>query len=74
MLLHIGNVSIDGEIIANGIPVGKFMGQVSGYVYQTDLFCGTLTVSEHLNFMVKQPYFCFDTSVLSDLRFKMYPV
>jgi len=36
-----------------GIPVGKFMRTISGYVYQEDLFIGSLTVLEHLNFMVR---------------------
>jgi len=28
------------------------MHRISGYVYQDDLFLGSLTVLEHLNFMV----------------------
>jgi len=37
----------------NGIRVGKEIGTVSGYMYQDDLFCDFLTVSEHLHFMVR---------------------
>lgn len=33
-------------------PVGPFMHRLSGFVHQEDLFDGTLTVLEHLTFVV----------------------
>ncbi|CAL8147553.1 unnamed protein product [Orchesella dallaii] len=48
-----GNVVVDGEITVNGVAQGRFMRQLSGYVYQDDLFTGTLTVLEHLTFMAR---------------------
>ena len=53
VLANKGKAMIDGEIRVNGMPVGRFMNHMSGYVYQHDLFLGSLTVSEHLHFMVK---------------------
>jgi len=51
-LNSVGDVAINGEIRVNGMPIGSYMGQISGYVYQEDWFVGTLTVAEHLAFMV----------------------
>ncbi|XP_043650264.1 protein scarlet [Drosophila teissieri] len=42
---------VQGDILINGRRIGPFMHRISGYVYQDDLFLGTLTVLEHLNFM-----------------------
>ncbi|XP_035706498.1 protein scarlet isoform X3 [Folsomia candida] len=47
------NVVINGDIRVNGLPIGKFMRKISGYVYQEDLFFSSLTVLEHLNFMAR---------------------
>lgn len=44
---------VQGDILINGRRVGPFMHRISGYVYQDDLFIGSLTVLEHLNFMVR---------------------
>lgn len=44
---------VQGDILINGRRVGPFMHRISGYVYQDDLFIGSLTVLEHLNFMAK---------------------
>uniref|UniRef100_A0A1B0ESG4 ABC transporter domain-containing protein n=2 Tax=Lutzomyia longipalpis TaxID=7200 RepID=A0A1B0ESG4_LUTLO len=43
---------IHGDILVNGRKVGPFMHTMSGFVHQEDLFVGTLTVLEHLTFMV----------------------
>ncbi|XP_017087649.2 protein scarlet [Drosophila bipectinata] len=42
---------VQGDILINGRRIGPFMHRISGYVYQDDLFIGSLTVLEHLNFM-----------------------
>ncbi|XP_017128226.1 protein scarlet [Drosophila elegans] len=42
---------VQGDILINGRRIGPFMHHISGYVYQDDLFLGSLTVLEHLNFM-----------------------
>ena len=42
-----------GNRFANGVPVTpNSLTSVSAYVQQDDLFIGTLTVREHLNFQV----------------------
>ena len=42
-----------GARYANGVKVNQnFLAANSGYVQQDDLFIGTLTVREHLNFQV----------------------
>uniref|UniRef100_A0A1B0D1T3 Uncharacterized protein n=1 Tax=Phlebotomus papatasi TaxID=29031 RepID=A0A1B0D1T3_PHLPP len=43
---------VQGDILVNGRRVGPFMNTMSGFVHQEDLFVGTLTVLEHLTFMV----------------------
>lgn len=45
-------VFIDGDIRINGVPVGSYVHKISGFMHQEDLFVGTLTVREHLHFMV----------------------
>lgn len=60
-MLFTGKLVMDGEIRVNGQPMGKFISHMSGFVYQQDLFTGTLTVSEHLHFMVS-----------ADRRLKMF--
>ncbi|XP_067645713.1 protein scarlet [Eurosta solidaginis] len=42
---------VQGDILINGRRIGPFMHRISGYVYQDDLFIGSLTVLEHLTFM-----------------------
>lgn len=44
---------VHGDIAVNGTPMGAFMHKLSGFVYQDDIFVGTLTVREHLNFMIQ---------------------
>jgi len=44
---------IDGEVKLNGQPADwKMISKCSGYVQQDDLFIGTMTVREHLSFLV----------------------
>ena len=46
-----------GNRFANGVPVTpNSLTSVSAYVQQDDLFIGTLTVREHLNFQVSDIY------------------
>ncbi|XP_044734552.1 protein scarlet [Chrysoperla carnea] len=42
---------VDGDILINGRPIGDYMKNLSGFVYQHDIFTGSLTVSEHLCLM-----------------------
>ncbi|XP_053998042.1 protein scarlet isoform X1 [Hylaeus anthracinus] len=47
---------VHGEIRANGVPVdSSYMMVNSGYMHQDDLFVETMTVIEHLWFMVRNP-------------------
>ncbi|XP_075237816.1 uncharacterized protein LOC142334036 [Lycorma delicatula] len=48
-----GGMIVDGDIRVNGKTVGSFMQNLSGFMYQEDLFIGTLTVLEHLNLMAR---------------------
>ncbi|XP_065211514.1 protein scarlet-like [Planococcus citri] len=50
------NVVVEGEITVLGKPIGKFMNEISGFVFQDDLFVPTLTVKEHLMFTAKLKY------------------
>lgn len=43
---------VKGEVLLNNRPVGPFMHRLSGFVHQDDLFDGSLTVLEHLTFVV----------------------
>lgn len=45
---------VQGDILLNGRRVGPFMHRMSGFVHQDDLFIGTITVLEHITFMVKK--------------------
>lgn len=51
MMLLAGTV-VKGEILVNNRPVGPFMHRLSGFVHQDDIFDGTLTVLEHMTFIV----------------------
>lgn len=44
---------VDGDIAMNGMSVGEFMHQESGYMHQDDLFVNNLTVIEHLTIMAR---------------------
>jgi len=44
---------IEGEVKLNGQPADwNMISRCSGYVQQDDLFVGTMTVREHLSFLV----------------------
>ena len=47
-----GEVVVDGDILVNGHRANRSMNALSGYVHQDDLFVASLTVLEHLTFMV----------------------
>ena len=49
-----GGVVVDGNILVNGHQVNSAMTSLAGYVHQDDLFVGSLTVMEHLTFMVRE--------------------
>lgn len=51
-MLSLAGTIVQGDILINGRRIGPFMHRISGYVYQDDLFIDTLTVLEHLTFMV----------------------
>lgn len=45
---------VKGDILFNQRPIGPFIHRLSGFVHQDDLFDGTLTVLEHLTFIVSK--------------------
>lgn len=47
---------VKGEILVNNRPIGPFMHRYSGFVHQDDLFNGSLTVLEHMSFMVNETF------------------
>jgi ABC-type multidrug transport system ATPase subunit len=49
-----GQLDVKGEIMINGVRANpKKMSMLSAYIQQDELFFGTLTVQEHLEFHVK---------------------
>jgi ABC-type multidrug transport system ATPase subunit len=52
-VLFSAGVIVDGDIRVNGRPIGDYMHRLSGFMYQDDLFVSSLTVQEHLFFMVR---------------------
>ncbi|KAL7640652.1 UNVERIFIED_CONTAM: hypothetical protein RMT77_008927 [Armadillidium vulgare] len=46
-------VVVDGDIFVNGHRANSGVSRMAGYVYQDDLFVGSLTVREHLSFMAR---------------------
>jgi ABC-type multidrug transport system ATPase subunit len=52
LLLSAGAVVV-GDIRVNGRPIGVYMRHLSGFMHQEDLFVSSLTVREHLDFMVR---------------------
>lgn len=44
--------TVRGEILVNNRPIGPFMHRMSGFVHQDDIFDASLTVLEHLTFIV----------------------
>lgn len=53
MLITLAGTVVQGDILINGRRIGPFMHHISGFVYQDDLFNGSLTVAEHMHFMVR---------------------
>ena len=57
-----GSLKVEGDVKINGkIADWDLITRYSGYVQQDDLFIGTMTVREHLTFLVS-----FNKSILSD--------
>jgi ABC-type multidrug transport system ATPase subunit len=52
-MLFSAGVVVDGDIRINGRPLGDYMHRLSGFMHQEDLFVSSLTVNEHLSFMVR---------------------
>ena len=53
-----GKLTIDGDVKINGRKANwDAITRYSGYVQQDDLFIGTMTVREHLTFMVQNNFF-----------------
>ena len=52
LFLSAGAVVV-GDIRVNGRPLGDYMHRLSGFMHQEDLFVSSLTVREHLDFMVR---------------------
>lgn len=51
---NLESVEVQGSIKINGLSMGrKGIRRISAYVQQHDLFIGTMTVREHLNFSVR---------------------
>ncbi|KAI6227115.1 ATP-binding cassette sub-family G member 2 [Aphelenchoides besseyi] len=50
---NMSDLNVKGDVRINGIPMGgSAIRRMSAYVQQNDLFIGTMTVKEHLTFMV----------------------
>jgi len=45
-------IELEGTAKIGGLSVRNFESHNFGFMYQHDLFCGVLTVKEHLYFMV----------------------
>ena len=52
-LLLLAGAVVVGDIRVNGRALGVYMHRLSGFMHQEDLFVGSLTVREHLDFMVR---------------------
>ena len=59
---------VDGEIRVNGRPIDRFFCDMSGYVYQDDVFVSSLTTKEHLLFTVLKH---FKTKLIDESPFKL---
>nr|NP_001403484.1 protein scarlet [Nicrophorus vespilloides] len=44
---------VEGDILINGRAIGDYMRHMSGFMHQEDLFVGSLTVYEHMEFMAR---------------------
>lgn len=45
-------MQLDGSVKIGSFPSESYKNNNFGYMYQQNLFCGVLTVKEHLTFMV----------------------
>ncbi|XKL60053.1 hypothetical protein PGB90_001069 [Kerria lacca] len=70
---QLNDLKISGDILINRKKIQmKYMRQISGFVYQDDLFIPTLTVSEHLHFVAQLKLDCriaadFRKEIINDL-------
>ncbi|XP_052863128.1 protein scarlet-like [Anopheles cruzii] len=46
-----GKMSVTGDVRVNGCPIGPYMYNISGYIYQDELLPASITVREHLELM-----------------------
>ena len=53
-----GRMVVEGDILINGHKVSPKVASFSGYLHQHDIFLGSLTVYEHLLFMVRKVCVC----------------
>lgn len=60
-----GGVTVEGDILINGRPVGDYMRHISGFMHQEDIFIGSLTVWEHMTIMVKKQNYYFHSLTVS---------
>jgi ABC-type multidrug transport system ATPase subunit len=49
---YANGVIVDGRVLVNGQTMTKKMADISGFVYQDDVFIPSLTPKEHLTLMV----------------------
>lgn len=59
----LAGVIVDGDIRVNGRTIDRSFCDMSGYVYQDDIFVGSLTAKEYLLFMVTR-------KIMASLRHK----
>ncbi|XP_058055947.1 protein scarlet-like [Anopheles bellator] len=46
-----GKMTVTGDVRVNGCPIGPYMYNISGYIYQDELLPASITVREHLELM-----------------------
>ena len=66
-MLEIAGVVFDGDIRVNGRQIDRSFCDISGYIYQDDLFVGSMTTREHLTFNVIT--FTFHTTTVLILNY-----
>lgn len=57
-LIFKAQMDFEGSAKIGSLSVRNFENHNFGYMYQQDLFCGVLTVKEHLYFMVNYRMIC----------------
>jgi len=54
MRLHTGEVSVTGQIVANGMGIQQMGNQVSGYLEREEVFFENITIKQHLLCQVRK--------------------